>query len=88
MNIADSVSLPDSRCDLLHKGLPVFRQPHVRLSLVKLVEPLYTEPYGGVIARITNAVGSCGSVIGAEQLTFICDVAGRRHVRLAAKKNI
>ena len=62
--------------------------PNVRLSLVKLVEPLYTEPYGGVIARITNAVDSCGSVIGAEQLTFICDVAGRRHVRLAAKKNI
>ena len=45
--------------------------PNVRLSLVKLVEPLYTEPYGGVIARITNAVGSSGSAIGAEQLTFI-----------------
>ena len=57
--------------------------PNVRLSLVKLVEPLYTEPYGGVIARITNAVGSCGSAIGAEQLTFIYgDVADRRHVRL------
>ena len=52
------------------------------MLLVKLVEPLYTEPYGGVIARITNAVGSSGSAIGAEQLTFIYgDVADRRHVR-------
>ena len=88
MNIADSVSLPDSRCELLYKGLPVSGSPNVRLSLVKLVELLYTEPYGGVIARITNAVGSSGSAIGAEQLTFICDVAGRRYVRLATKKSI
>ena len=33
-----------------------------------------------------NAVGSCGSAIGAEQLTFIYgDVANRRHVRLGIK---
>ena len=38
---------------------------------------------GRAIARITNAVGSCGSAIGAEQLTFIYgDVAGRRHFLL------
>ena len=73
---------------IIIQGAACSGSPNVRLSLVKLVEPLYTEPYGGVIARITNAVGSCGSVIDAEQLTFICDVAGRRHVRLAAKKNI
>ena len=74
---------------IIIQGAACSGSPNVRLSLVKLVEPLYTEPYGGVIARITNAVGSSGSAIGAEQLTFINgDVAGRRHVRLAAKKSI
>ena len=71
---------------IIIQGAACSGSPNVRLSLVKLVEPLYTEPYGGVIARITNAVGSCGSAIGAEQLTFIYgDVANRRHVRLGIK---
>ena len=56
------------------------------LSFLKLVEPLYTELYDGVRAWITNAVGSCGSTIGAEQLIFIHGDAA--HVRLVTKKSI